>query len=81
MPDSRTCRCMTCTRGRRIVAVIRRGKTSELVNLVRELHNTLLSSEEDASVQRAILEGTWPSARHILLESLKKCPAVRGAKR
>jgi hypothetical protein len=69
------CECRTCKQHQRIQAVADGGDVAAMREIIRELEDTLASVELDYQVDQAILHGTWPGAREMLMAALDKCPA------
>lgn len=74
------CMCHFCERRRKIQKVIYCGKDnrrSELIQLVLDLHEALCYSEEEGEVDKAILDGSWPSSVKQLTKGLEKAKKIR----
>jgi hypothetical protein len=66
------CECEVCKYGR-LVEENLEGLPSHQKEFFADMYERLCSAEFDTSYYRAILDGSWPSAKSILANALTKC--------
>ena len=72
------CGCTGCIRHRRFDAMEHLRDHPDDHAFLTEVFETLMCAENDVAYYRAILDGTWPNARHILEGCLAKLPQETG---
>ncbi len=70
-----SCDCYLCRDDRRYDAVIERGDVAELHGLIGELREELCNLGFEHSIDNAILNASWPSARDCAERILRLCNA------
>jgi hypothetical protein len=68
-----SCECRVCKQGRYIDEVIKGKDFDKLVAVVGDLQDQLAHAETDNKYYENILKGTWPSAKEILTDALRRC--------
>ena len=66
------CNCPTCTRGRKVTAVLDSNEPDSIKVLCRSLYEALCETEDSLDHLTAILDGSWPSAVEQLTAALDK---------
>lgn len=74
------CTCKLCTEHRRVQDIRLNGGTEDLRVLINQLEENLALAEFDNECYRAIMDGTWPSAREIAQRIIERCYARTGIK-
>lgn len=70
--DNKRCECRFCTLYRESVSVKRSGTYYELRKFIDRLMDDLANAEEDLNYHKAIMDGSWPSAKDKAQEILKR---------
>lgn len=65
------CECKVCKDDKRWRDVIKNGTVDDRFEVYNEMQSRIELAETDASIYRAILDGTWPNALEILERSLE----------
>ena len=69
-----TCTCPFCEKHRRIDEIVNSKDIDKMAYLIRELEDDLVNIQSDNDRLKAILDGSWPSAREILKNAWYKLP-------
>lgn len=72
-PLEDSCPCELCTQHRLVQAIKMNGSPEELRALIDELEEHLLYADADNEYYRAIMDGSWPSARKIAQRIIERC--------
>jgi hypothetical protein len=69
----RTCLCRLCARNRQILMVRNYGNAAAKRLLIDDLWNDLDHAEFDNDYWQAICSGSWPGARQIAENIIRRC--------
>jgi len=72
MSEVSECKCYYCSRHRELNKVKKTHDFDKMAALAEEFICRAMNAEDDAEYYRAILGGTWPSAKKILQKALDK---------
>jgi hypothetical protein len=70
------CLCKLCLRDRQIALVRNYGNETAKRQLIDDLHAELENVEFDNSYWAAIRDGSWPGARQIAQDIIRRCDAI-----
>jgi hypothetical protein len=73
---TRCCFCKICQFGRQVELVRNYGNTAAKQQLIDELYERLASAEDDNCHWQGIRAGTWPNARLVAEDIIRRCDAL-----
>ncbi len=74
--ERRTCLCRLCLRGRQVLMVRNYGNDAAKRSLIDDLWGDLEHAQFDNDHWQAIRSGSWPGARQIAENIIRRCDAL-----